>query len=139
AGESPNRRVSIAPKNPKDAPAPVAAAAPATPPEEEKAPKKERGPKGKDGKDGKEGGKDAKEGKKGKGGAPSASKAKPIPDNPNFRYIVRIAGADLDGRRPAALAIPGVRGDGLRVAEVDCQMASVNPRQMLGDVPEPAV
>ena len=100
AGKSPNRRVKIAPKNPKDAPAPVAAAAPATPPQEEKAPKKERGPKGKDGKDGKEGGKDAKEGKKGKGGAPSASKAKPIPDNPNFRYIVRIAGADLDGRRP---------------------------------------
>lgn len=128
----------LAPKNPKDAPAP-AAEAPVPPPEDEKSPKKERGPKGKDGKEPKEGGKEGKEGKKGKGGAPSASKAKPIPDNPNFRYIVRIAGADLDGRRPAALAITGVRGVGLRVAEVACQMASVNPRQMLGDVPETAV
>ncbi len=128
----------LAPKNPKDAPDPEAAAAPAPAPEAEKAPKKERGPKGKDGKEGKEG-KEPKEGKKGKGGAPSASKAKPIPDNPNFRYIVRLAGSDLDGRRPAALAITGVRGVGLRLAEVACQLAAVNPREMLGNIPEPAV
>jgi small subunit ribosomal protein S13 len=131
--------VKLAPKNPKDAPAAEPPAAPAKPVEEEKAPKKDRGPKGKDGKEGKDG-KDAKEGKpKGKGGAASPSKAKPIPDNPNFRYIVRLAGSDLDGRRPAALAITGVRGVGLRIAEVACKLAAVDPREMIGNIPEATV
>jgi small subunit ribosomal protein S13 len=130
--------VKLAPKNPKDAPAAGPPAAPATPAVEEKAPKKDRGPKGKDGKDGKDG-KEAKEGKKSKGGAPSASKAKPIPDNPNFRYIVRLAGSDLDGRRAAALAITGVRGVGLRIAEVACRLASVDPHEMIGNIPEATV
>ena len=128
----------IAPKNPKDADEKPAAVAPEAKAEEpERTPsKKDKGGKPKDGKDGKEG----KEGKgKGKPGAPGASKAKPIPDNPNFRYIVRLAGSDLDGRRPTALALTGVRGVGLRIAEVACRLAQVNAAEMIGNVPEATV
>jgi small subunit ribosomal protein S13 len=134
--------VRIAPKNPKDAEEKPGAAPAATDDTADKTPsKKEKGGKGKDEKGG---GKDAKEGKegKGKGGKPGTgapSKAKPIPDNPNFRYIVRLAGADLDGRRPTALALTGVRGVGLRVAEVACRMAQVNAAEMIGNVPETTV
>ncbi|MGI0132163.1 MAG: 30S ribosomal protein S13, partial [Thermoplasmata archaeon] len=134
----------IAPKNPKDgeaaAPAPVAPAA-----ESEKSSKKEkpdRTEKGERGEKGEKGakGKDAK-GKGGKPGAPGASakKSKPIPDNPNFRYIVRVAGSDLDGRRPVALALTGVRGVGLRIAEVACRFSSVDAREMIGNLPEATV
>ncbi len=129
----------IAPKNPKDADEARDKAAPAQAVEGEKAPsKKDKGAKGKDGKDGKE----AKEGKgkTGKSGGPGApSKSKPIPDNPNFRYIVRIAGSDLDGRRSAALALTGVRGVGLRIAEVACRIAAVDAGEMIGNLPEATV
>jgi len=129
--------VNIAPKNPKDADEAPAKAAPAPAEEGEKTPpKKEKGGKGNDGKEGKEG-----KGKTGKSGAPGAPAkgGKPIPDNPNFRYIVRLAGADLDGRRSAALALTGVRGVGLRIAEVACRMASVDAGEMIGNLPETTV
>ncbi|MCI4330988.1 MAG: 30S ribosomal protein S13 [Thermoplasmata archaeon] len=134
--------MSIAPKNPSDAEATPAASAAKAPeaPEGDK-PKKEKGGKGRDGKDGKDSkdGKEAK-GKSGKGGPPGAKKkTKVAPDNPNFRYIVRVAGTDLDGLRPAALALTGVRGVGLRIAEVACRMASVNAKEMIGNLPEPTV
>ena len=130
--------MSRAPKNPKEpeaAPAPAApaaeAAAAATP---EKAPRKEKPGKGKPA---------AKEpkAKSPRPGAPGsgASKAKPIPDNPNFRYIVRLAGTDLDGRRPAALALAGVSGVGLRLAEVVCRLSQVNAHEMIGNLPEATV
>lgn len=138
--------MSRAPKNPKDeatpaagpvAPEPDAAAA------EKAARPKEKGPKVKEPREGKEPkeGKDAK-GKGGKPGAPGGApkkKTRPIPDNPNFRYIVRLAGSDLDGQRPTALALTGVRGVGLRLAEVACRMASVNPHEMIGNLPEATV
>ncbi len=124
--------MSTAPKNPKEAePAapPKEAAAPA-PAAEEKPAKKEKPAKGKEGK-----------GKAGKPeGAPGAAKkAKKIPDNPDFRYIVRLANSDLDGTRAAALALTGVRGVGLRMAEVVCRTAGVNGNEMLGNLPESTV
>jgi small subunit ribosomal protein S13 len=126
------------PKNPKEeaAPTPPAeAAAPAAVPE--KAPKKERPAKGKEGKEGKEG-KGAKAGKPGGPGGEGKG-GKPIPDNPNFRYIVRLAGSDLDGRRATGLALTGVRGIGPRISEVACKMAGVNPSEMIGNLPEATV
>jgi len=132
--------VSPAPKDPKEpkseeaAPAADAGAAAST----EKPAKKEKGGKGKeskDAKDGKEGG------KKGKAAAPGTSgkAAKYVPDNPNFRYIVRVSDTDLDGTRPVALALTGVRGVGLRLAEVACQVASVPATERIGNLPEPTV
>jgi small subunit ribosomal protein S13 len=106
-------------------------------PSPEKGSKREKAAKGKEPKDGKEG----KEGKKGKAAAPgtSAKAAKFVPDNPNFRYIVRVANTDLDGTRPVALALTGVRGVGARLALVTCQLTSVSPTERIGNLPEPVV
>ncbi|HXQ95057.1 MAG TPA: 30S ribosomal protein S13 [Thermoplasmata archaeon] len=129
----------IAPKTPKDE-TPSGTPAAAEPEAVEKGGKKEKPSKGKEGKDGgspKEG--KAKSGKSGAPGEKKERKGKPIPDNPNFRYIVRLAGSDLDGTRATALAITGVHGVGPRIAEVACRLAGVSPSEMIGNVPEAAV
>ena len=129
--------MTIAPKDSKDATVPPAAPAADAGPEPvpEKGGRKEKPGKGKEGKDAKEG----KESKgKGKPGAPGKT-TKVIPDNPNFRYIVRVANTDLDGTRPTALALTGVRGVGLRIAEVACRLSDVNASEMIGNLPEPTV
>jgi small subunit ribosomal protein S13 len=124
-----------APKESKEAPAPETPPAAAPEPVAEKPAKRAPGTRGKEGKEGKE----PKESKgKGKPGAP-AKTTKIIPDNPNFRYIVRVANTDLDGTRPTALALTGVRGVGMRIAEVACRMANVNAGEMIGNLPEPTV
>ncbi len=128
-----------APKESKEAEtkaaAPAEAAGPEAPPE--KGAKKEKGGKGKESKDAKEG----KEGKKAKAAAPGATgkAAKYVPDNPNFRYIVRVSNTDLDGTRPVALALTGVRGVGARLARVACELASVPATERIGNLPEPTV
>jgi len=127
--------VTIAPKESKEAPAPPSAPAADAGPEPapaEKAGRKERPGKGKEPKEGKE------PKAKGKAGAP-AKTTKVIPDNPNFRYIVRVANSDLDGTRPTALALTGVRGVGLRIAEVACRISEVNAAEMIGNLPETTV
>jgi small subunit ribosomal protein S13 len=132
--------VSPAPKDSKDAKAAPAASAPPAEAEAstEKAPKKEKGTKGKDSKDSKEG-KDGKEGKS-KGKGPGSGKApKYVSDNPNFRYIVRVVNTDLDGTRPTALALTGVNGVGLRLAEVACLLANVPTEERIGNLSEQTV
>ncbi|HTP54129.1 MAG TPA: 30S ribosomal protein S13 [Thermoplasmata archaeon] len=129
--------MSVAPKEakePKEAPdekaAPAGASAAEAP--AEKGAKKEKGGKAKDGKEPKEG--------KGKGKSAASTKtAKIIADNPNFRYIVRVANSDLDGTRPAGLALTGVRGVGMRIAEATCRMSHVNPAELIGNLPEATV
>jgi small subunit ribosomal protein S13 len=112
------------PKNPRsdDEKTKPAADAP-----EDAAGKGEKTPKGKGG--------------KGKGEAKGAPKApeKPVSTNPNFRYIVRVVGTDLDGRRPTVLALTKIRGIGARMAEVACRSAGVTPRTLIGDLDESAV
>jgi small subunit ribosomal protein S13 len=122
--------VTRAPKNPSDAD-PKAAEATAPVADGEKGPKKDRPQKGRDGK--------AKGGKAGSGTAPTKKAARVAPDNPNFRYIVRLAGADLDGLKPTGLALTGVRGVGRRISEMACRMAAVNPSDMIGNLPEHTV
>jgi small subunit ribosomal protein S13 len=123
-------------KEPEPKPAATDAAAGAEAPTE-KPSKKEKGGKGKESKDGK----DAKEGKKGKAAAPGTTgkAAKFVPDNPNFRYIVRVSNTDLDGTRAVALALTGVRGVGARLAQVACQLANVPATERIGNLPEPVV
>jgi small subunit ribosomal protein S13 len=132
--------VSPAPKESKDAKAAPAASAPPAEaePSTEKAPKKEKTGKGKDSKDSKDS-KDGKEGKtKGKG--PGSGKTpKFVSDNPNFRYIVRVVNTDLDGTRPTALALTGVNGVGLRLAEVACLLANVPAEERIGNLSEQTV
>ncbi len=127
--------MSPAPKEAKEPKTPEAAPAAAAEPEAstEKGAKKEKGAKGS---------KDAKEPKETKGkakaGAP-AKAAKYVSKNPNFRYIVRLANTDLDGTRPAALALTGVRGVGLRIAEATLRLANVDPSERIGELPEASV
>lgn len=126
--------MTIAPKESKDAPAEPAAPAADTGPEPatEKAGRKEKPGKAKEPKE-------PKESKgKAKPGAPGKT-TKVVPDNPNFRYIVRVANTDLDGTRPTALALTGVRGVGLRIAEVACRLSEINASEMIGNLPETTV
>ncbi|MGB6500383.1 MAG: 30S ribosomal protein S13, partial [Thermoplasmata archaeon] len=132
--------MSVAPKEakePKEAPeakATPAGGSPTDAPAEkgDKGAKREKGGKSKDAKEPKEG--------KGKGKSAASTKiAKIIAENPNFRYIVRIANSDLDGTRPSGLALTGVRGVGLRIAEATCRLAGVDPAVLLGNVPEPTI
>jgi small subunit ribosomal protein S13 len=132
--------VTIAPKDSKE-PKPEEAAPAAdagAEPSPEKTSKKEKGPKGKVGKEGKDG---KEPGKKAKAAAPGSTgkAAKYVPDNPNFRYIVRVSNSDLDGTRPVALALTGVRGVGLRLAEVACRLADVKATERIGNLTEPTV
>ena len=127
-----------APKNPSDAPA-EPAATPAATPEEPKGGKKEKGEKPERPGKGKESGGKGKGGKAGSAGAPTKKAARVAPDNPNFRYIVRMAGSDLDGLRATGLALTGVRGVGRRIAEMTCRIAQVNPAEMIGNLPEATV
>jgi len=118
------------PPEPKSKDAATPAAEPGESPEEKKGAAKEKEPKAKGG----------GKGKTAKGpAAESPKKGKPIPDNPNFRYIVRFAGVDLDGRRSAVLALSGVRGIGPRIAETTCRIAGVNAAEMIGNLPEATV
>ncbi len=122
------------PKESKEAPAekPESAPSPEAAAPSEKPSKRAPGAKGKEGKE-------PKETKAKKGPAPGTKATKFVPDNPNFRYIVRIANSDLDGTRATALALTGVRGVGLRLAEVACRLANVNAAEMIGNLPEPTV
>ncbi|UCE15427.1 MAG: 30S ribosomal protein S13 [Candidatus Bathyarchaeota archaeon] len=53
-----------------------------------------------------------------------------------FRHIIRIAGADLDGTKKVGYALTGVKGIGLRLANVIVQKTGVNPQVRLGFLPE---
>ncbi|MCI4352836.1 MAG: 30S ribosomal protein S13 [Thermoplasmata archaeon] len=118
------------PPEPRSKEAAKPAAEPGGLPEATKDAPKEKGAKGKGG----------GKGKTAKGPAPETQKkGKPIPDNPNFRYIVRFAGVDLDGRRSVVLALGGVRGIGPRIAETTVRLAGINAAEMIGNVPEATV
>jgi small subunit ribosomal protein S13 len=134
------RGVNSAPKESKEPEPTDAAEAPRADAPTEKPTKKEKAGKGKESKDGKDG-KEAKEGKKGKGAPPGTTgkAAKFVPDNPNFRYIVRVSNTDLDGTRPVGLALTGVRGVGARLAQVACRLADVPATERIGNLPEPVV
>ena len=60
-------------------------------------------------------------------------KSKPE-ENPDFKYIVRIANTDLDGKYQVIPAIAQVKGLGLRTAAVVAARSGVNPYRKLGDL-----
>lgn len=74
--------------------------------------------------------------KKPKTGAPEGKPAVFVPENPNFRHIVRFANTDLDGKRPLIMALTDVRGVGRRVAETITHMGSLDPVKRIGDYTE---
>ena len=53
-----------------------------------------------------------------------------------FRHIIRVAGADLDGAKKVGYALTGVKGIGIGLAKVIAQKAGVDPQIRLGFLPE---
>jgi len=67
--------------------------------------------------------------------APKAKKAiTKTEENPDFKYIVRVANTDLDGKFQVIPAIAIVKGLGLRTAAVVAARANVNPYQKIGNL-----
>lgn len=87
------------------------------------------------------GGPKEKEGQvKGKKAQPAERKPadKPVEKKgEHFRYIVRMANTDLDGNKNIVIALTGIKGVGLRTAEVVARMAGVPRSVKIGDLPEP--
>lgn len=54
----------------------------------------------------------------------------------DFRYIVRLVNTDLDGNKDLVIALSGIKGVGLRTAEVIARMAGVSRDVKIGDLPE---
>ncbi len=57
----------------------------------------------------------------------------------DFNHIVRIATTDLDGNRPIALALTGVKGIGVRVAEMLSDLIGVPRTKKIGNVSDKQV
>jgi len=49
-----------------------------------------------------------------------------------FKYLVRVAGNDLDGNKKAIYAITKIDGIGKRVGRIACEMAGVNLEKKIG-------
>ncbi len=87
-----------------------------------------------------------KGGPKDKEGQPKGKKGQPAEKKPsdkpvvkrdeNFRYIVRMVNSDLDGNKDIVIALTGIKGVGLRAAEVVARMAGVPRSTKIGDLPE---
>ena len=73
---------------------------------------------------------DGEETKKKKSPAPSAK----TEENPDFKYIVRVANTDLDGKFQVIPAIAIVKGLGLRTAAIVAARAGVNAYQKIGNL-----
>lgn len=56
-----------------------------------------------------------------------------------FRYLVRVKGKDLDGRKKAVAALADLRGVGYNFAQAVVSMAGVDPRMRFGQLSEPQV
>lgn len=54
----------------------------------------------------------------------------------DFRYIVRMANADLDGTRSVAYALTAIPGVGIRVSEAVADLAGVSRTERLGNLSE---
>lgn len=57
----------------------------------------------------------------------------------DFRYIVRVANTDLDGKRSVVNALTGVKGIGVRMAEVLADSIEVPRAEKIGNLPESKV
>ncbi|MFA5862572.1 MAG: 30S ribosomal protein S13 [Candidatus Thermoplasmatota archaeon] len=55
-------------------------------------------------------------------------------ENPDFKYIVRVANTDLDGKFQVVPAIATVKGLGIRTAAVVASRSGVNPYQKIGNL-----
>ena len=104
------------------------------PNEKEREAKSKGAPRDREGKDAKEG----KEGKEAKGKKGPPQEKKPVVKrDENFRYIVRLVNTDIDGTKSIVIGLSGVKGVGIRTAEVIARAAGIPRKTKIGDLPEP--
>ena len=79
----------------------------------------------------------------GKGKKKDATKAEEPAKTPvtekksdDFRYIVRIVNSDLDGNKDIVIALAGIKGVGMRTAEIIARMTGIPRDTKIGDLPE---
>ena len=60
-------------------------------------------------------------------------------ENPDFKYIVRVANTDLDGKYQVIPAIAMVKGLGIRTAAIVAARANVNAYQKIGNLKDDEV
>ncbi len=58
---------------------------------------------------------------------------------PEFKYIVRVVNTDLDGNRPMVFALTGIKGVGLRVAEIIADILGVSRTEKIGNLTDEQV
>jgi small subunit ribosomal protein S13 len=56
-----------------------------------------------------------------------------------FKYIVRLVNTDLDGNRPIVYALTGIKGVGLRVAQIITDILGVPRMEKIGNLPDEKV
>ena len=54
----------------------------------------------------------------------------------DFRFIVRIANTDLDGNKSIVTALAGIKGVGIRLAEIIADRVEVSRKGKIGDLTE---
>src|SRR5687767_2476353 len=69
-------------------------------------------------------------------GAPTKAQKE---ENPDFKYIVRVANTDLDGKYQVIPAIAMVKGLGIRTAAIVAERAGVNAYQKIGNLKDDEV
>ncbi|MCJ2557314.1 MAG: 30S ribosomal protein S13 [Candidatus Thermoplasmatota archaeon] len=57
-------------------------------------------------------------------------------EDSEFKYIVRIMNTDLPGEKPVVVALPGVKGVGVRTAEILVDQLKLDRRARIGDLPD---
>jgi len=71
-----------------------------------------------------------------KKGAPPADKKPVVKRDENFRYIVRLVNTDVDGSKNVVIGLAGVKGLGIRSAEIIARMAGISRKTKMGDLSE---
>ena len=80
--------------------------------------------------------KDKEGGAKAEKKGPPADKKPVVKRDANFRYIVRLINTDIDGAKSIVIGISGVKGLGIRSAEIIARMAGIPRNTKIGDLPE---
>ena len=57
-------------------------------------------------------------------------------EDSEFKYIVRIMNTDLQGEKSVVVALPGVKGVGVRTAEILVDRLELDRRARIGDLPD---
>ena len=53
-----------------------------------------------------------------------------------FKYIVRVAGVDIDGNKPIPYGLSKIRGIGIRTGEIICKILNIDPKKRIGYLSE---